>query len=506
MCRFHYKGKSEGGLLAETNGFIFRDKWFLSPCKLVCCSEISKHDYKEHNSFMSAKDVYQSKIKYPYDSKNKQNFAEMITSSIVEKIWGYRKENEPVRYAGRVGEVLKTKKENTMYKKFIVYYFVNEQNIVEINVYDKNRREYKLEQFIMQEEQKNSKLTKQKYDIYFEKEIGTNSKYMEKDYEFMKVKFSQDIKSIFEKIETRLDIVVPLTSFTELPYVFELNIKKLLSQQKNVNLYLCGIEYIDKHQRERIVKLKRILNQSPFGNVYSLKEYFPQSIVKDLEEGIIYSPSIYPINNGGIESRVVQYHTEDMSKEILMYFTEKVQNSGITKYEVVDVRNSLSEIKKNIYDLIIEIDDYLVNQNLGWSKEKNLSEIKRNIESIKLSNKEEYFLKFVKDLYIDLVESFKKFSKRSKGKNYFDQDFSEDFPELSECLNRIRVYRNLTAHDWLEKDMQNRYFKFIDKDFDGYCPFGIKNTYEVMQVSILQGLLSSLEKTKSELKNNVKPF
>ncbi|EHC6021747.1 hypothetical protein JR532_002894, partial [Listeria monocytogenes serotype 1/2a] len=310
----------------------------------------------------------------------------------------------------------------------------------------------------------------------------------------------------FRNIDERIDIIIPLITFADIPTILELSIKKAMENGKKVTLYLCGGEYINKNQREILNSIIELLKKSKNGEVLSLREYFPQSIITDSNSGVLYLPSIVPLKNSGIISRVVQYTTNTMSLDVLSYFKKNVKINAIQKFDESWTKSELKKITEDIYSLLEEVDELLSDIRLGWSKEKNLSEIQRNLESFSITSKEEQFLKFIKNIYIDFVESFKKVSKKSKGKQYFDEKFHNDFPELSDALNRIRVYRNQNSHDWLDPKIKKMYFEFIIKDFEGYCPLALDNMYIIMQKRILIETLKALETTYEKLRSFKRPF
>lgn len=491
----------EGRKYINDNKYINREK---SSLNIVINKITGKIDMREASSFIHPKDLHSLDLTCPYDKK-KGDLNGLIDIKSVRKIWNYRKEYDPDKYEGDITEIIKIDERNNVYWRFNVYYLMNEHNKVEIRVFEKNRRDSSLEQYVLEQEGRRNILTKEKYDAFFEENVGMKERNIQNNYQEIIDKITKnDIdKDIYTKVDERLDLIFPLISFLEIPGDLEENIKKLLERKKRVNLYLCGLEFIDKFQRMRIQGIIKLLRKSRFGKVYSLNEYCPQTIIKDEKSSITYEPSIVPITINGEHSKVTQYTIVPTNNDILTYILGNAIKNTVENIEVEPWETEgLRELTSKIFVLLQEVDELLHSNGLNWSKNRQLLEIKKNLNEFQIVKNEETFMPFIKKIYIDFVESFKKTCK----KGYFDGQFGDEWPELSDALNRIRVYRNLTSHDWLESDMKRRYFKFIKQDFNSYCPFGVENMYLNMQQKILIGLLEALRKTKEKILDIQKPF
>lgn len=463
--------------------------------------------YQEEGAFIRFKDKQKSYFDTLYDRNNELNMEEIISLQQVKKVWDYRKNIDDYHYKGELLEVLNFEEKGSVFKKFNIYYFMNKQNNVEIRAYDRNTRDKELEKFILERESIEHILTQEKYDFFFEKNVASNIDNIVKDYKNIPNETEMfESFNFLEQVKEKVDIFFPLTKFLHLDDDLIYFITKLCKSNKTVNVYFSGIDPVNIRQRYNINKLVKQSKKSKYLNVFSIKQYCPQSFVMDNDYGKIFMPNIIPINISGISSKCVLFSFKELREDQLKYINDTIIPTAKSNMEIPNTFD-LKKTSKAVFSLIEEVDSLFEKIGFGWLANSNETELKEFLYNAILTKKENEFQAFTTKFSTKIVENFKKTTTKKRGKNYFDKDFKMEWSQLSKAMNRIRVYRNSYSHDNFNRFIQEMSYEIIPDDFCDYCPLGISNSFEYKQYKMLEELLVALTETKKQLENTTKsPF
>lgn len=456
--------------------------------------------YQEEGAFINYRDKQCSILKCPYEQNDQLSVKDMITFDQVSKVWKFRKKIDDYKHRGELSEILKTSQKNTVYKRYNIYYFLNEQNEVEIRAYERTYRDRGMEQYIWLQESASPKLTKHKYDYYFEK-FAKSPKNSFSDYQ--KIDFELDIFKSFSflgKAREKIQIFIPVHSFSLINDELLFHLRNAIEKGIKIEIYFNGFDWVSIQQRifiEEILSLKKFRNVK----IYSTNKYCPQTIIIDEIEGNVFTPKVFDFSIEGTTGSSVMLTCTLMNETQHKYLEENLINHAIFKMEIPgDFK--LSESSFNIIGKTEKLDELFSSKNLRltWFSQNDKREFDNFFSKAKQVTKKSKYESFTTTLSRKVVENFKSNS-RKRGKKYFDNDFREEFPQLSFSMNRIRVYRNSYSHEFLDKNFIRMSHEVIIKDFDGYCPIGLDNTFEYKQFKMIDGHNKALTKTIEILSN-----
>lgn len=456
--------------------------------------------YQEEGAFINYRDKQCSILKCPYEQNDQLSVKDMITFDQVSKVWKFRKKIDDYKHRGELSEILKTSQKNTVYKRYNIYYFLNEQNEVEIRAYERTYRDRNMEQYIWLQESASPQLTKHKYDYYFEK-FAKNPKNSFSDYQ--KIDFELDIFKSFsflEKAQEKIQVFIPVHSFSLINDELLFHLRNAIEKGIKVEIYFNGFDWVSIQQRifiEEILSLKKFRNVK----IYSTNKYCPQTIIIDEIEGSVFTPKIFDFSIEGTTGSSVMLTCTLMNEAQHKYLEENLINHAIFKMEIPKDFN-LNESSLNIIGSTEKLDELFSSKNLKltWFSQNDKREFDKFFSQAKKVTKKSKYESFTTTFSRKIVENFKSNS-RKRGKKYFDNDFREEFPQLSFSMNRIRVYRNSYSHEFLDKNFIRMSHEIIIKDFDGYCPIGIDNIFEYKQYKMIDGHNKALTKTIEILGN-----
>lgn len=456
---------------------------------------------QEEGAFIRYKDRRKSNYQCPYERNEDIDLYKEVTLNRVKNVWDSRKQIDEYRYQGELKEILNISEKGTVFRKFTVYYFMNKQNNVEIRVYEKNIRDKKLEKFIRIQESTNPRLTKNKYDYFFERNVVSKGKNIVDSYENIDYDLNYFSSfDFFDNADKTIDIFLPLNSFLVIDDDFLYHLKRQIELKKEINIFISGIEPVDIRQRSYIEKIVKLSLNKNNVKIHSLESYCPQTILLDNQEGRIIYPKIIPINFEGIDTKSVFLDFKEVEASEINFINSKIK---IKHRDKMDIPNDfdLNEVSNEIFKLIVDVDELFANKSIGfsWLANSNNSEIKNLLTKAAVTKISSKYQKFTTMLATKMVENFKDSTKKVKNKNYFDNEFCNEWPELSKAMNRIRVYRNSYSHDFFNKFLLALSVDIIPSDFTDYCPSGILNVYEYKQYKMIDGLHEALKITKNKL-------
>ncbi|MBC2195266.1 hypothetical protein [Listeria booriae] len=440
--------------------------------------------YQEEGAFIKYSDKQSSIFKCPYEQNSQLSIQDSITFDRVTRLWNYRKKIDEYRYKGDISEILKKSQKNTVYKKYNIYYFMNEQNEVEMRAYERTRRDKVLEQFIWLQESSNPQLTKKKYDYYFEKNVRKKNNDF---YKYQDIDFQLDIFktfSFFDDAQEKIQVFIPIHNFSLLNDELLYYLKKAIEKGIKIEIFFNGFEWVSIQQR---IFIEEILYLGKYGNVkiYSTRNYCPQTIIIDESEGKIFAPKIFNFSIEGTDGSSVMLTFTSMDEKQHKYLKENLVKESISKMDIPDTF-CLDESCLEIVDKTEKLDDAFSSNStkLTWFSQNDKREFDKFFSSVKQAVTKAKYESFTTTFSRKVVENFKANSKK-RGKKYFDSDFREEYPQLSFSMNRIRVYRNSYSHEFLDKNFIKMSHEIIAKDFDGYCPIGISNIFEYKQYKMI---------------------
>lgn len=457
--------------------------------------------YQEESSFIRYKDKQNSYFDSDYEKNPNLNLREAVSIEKAKKIWDHRKTYNDNRFKGDLVELLSISEKGTVYKKFNIFYFLNKQNKVEIRAYERSTRNKSLERFIYEQESSKSILTKETYDFYFNIHVKSNIKNIFEKYE--NINFDNDKFKSFdflEKVKSKVEIFLPLTSFLLLDDDLHDYILKLCLLKKEINIFVSGIEETGNRQRFNIGRLIELSKKHQNLVIYSSDKYCPQTFIIDGEYGEYLSPNIVPINISSITSDCVLLELKSLAHNQIDYIRTEIVEQSKECLEIPKEFN-IKERAKSVFKLIVEVDDLFSSREFSWLSNSNIVEIKKLFLEIKSTKKKNEYESFTTMLCIKMAENFKKTTAKKRGKAYFDKEFKKEFVELSKALNRIRVYRNSYSHDGFNKFIAEMSYEIIPYDFNNYCPVVLENVYEYKQYKMIDELHQALESTKNILKD-----
>ncbi|MBM7709258.1 hypothetical protein [Enterococcus lemanii] len=461
--------------------------------------------YQEEASYIRFKDKQKSYFNSIYEDE--QFYDVDLSLEKIRPIWKYRKNMGDNRYKGELLEVLTAEEKGTVYRKFNIYYFLNKQNNVEIRAYYRTERNRILEQFILEKESANSLITSNKYDYFFETNVLVNKKNYSESYDeinsnnktFKSYTFLSDVKE-------KVDIFFPLTQFLMLDEDLSDFIEMLCESKKTINIFVSGIEEVDNRQKSSITKLKKLSKKYKKLNMYSSNKYSPQTFIIDDVYGLYFSPTVVPISLSATSSKAVLLNQEELTSKQIAYLKNEIIEKSCKKLDIPEDFN-LKATSSKIFNLMEEVDSLFSTIGFNWFERGNRADIEELFLGIEPTNDEAAFESFTTKLCIKIVENFKKTTSKIKNKRYFDNDFKREYPDLSEALNRIRVYRNSYSHDEFNKFIAEISYEIIPSDFDNYCSVTLENVFEYKQFKMINGLYLALKATKKKLKvNEDNPF
>ena len=408
----------------------------------------------------------------------------MITFDSISKVWNFRKKVDDYRYRGELSEILKTSQKNTVYKKYNVYYFINEQNEVEIRAYERSHRDKNLEQFIWLQESSKPKLTKSKYDYYFEKFVRNRKNDF---HDYQDINFELDVFSSFSFLDNakeKIQMFIPVHSFSLINDELLFYLKKAIEKGILVEIFFNGFEWVSIQQRifiEEILALKKFKNVK----IASNNKYCPQTIIMDEIEGSVFTPKIFNFSIEGTSGSSVMLTCTSMNDKQHSFLEKNHIRESVSKMEVPDTF-CFADSCVDIVDKTGKLDELFSSNNtkLTWFSKNDKKEFDNFFLNAKQVVKKSEYESFTTTLSRKIVENFKTNSRR-RGKKYFDNDFKEEYSQLSFSMNRIRVYRNSYSHEFLDKNFIRMSHKVILKDFDNYCPIGISNIFEYKQYKMI---------------------
>ncbi|MGF1932459.1 hypothetical protein [Enterococcus casseliflavus] len=487
----------EGRAYINRRKLVNRNKQTLTVAVNKITGEV---DYQEEGAFINYQDKNKSALKFPYEYNEKIVIQDMITFEKMSKVWNFRKKVDEYKYKGELAEVLASPEKNTVYKKYNIYYYLNEQNELEIRAYERTRRDKDLEQYIWMQESSRPELTKEKYDHYFENVVkrkeNTYSDYQKIDFElgvFDSFSFLNDAKE-------NIQLFLPIHSFSIINEELLFYIKKVIDKGIKIDIYFNGLEWVSVQQRiyiYEVLSLRSLKNV----NLFSSNKYCPQTIILDGIEGVILEPKIFEFSIGGTAGSSVMLVHNSLNEKQHKYIEEIIVKNSISEMNIPDTF-SIAESCKDIVSKTDKLDELFSSksENLTWFSQNDKREFDIFFANIKKVLKREKYESFTTNLSRKIVENFKSNSRR-KGKNYFDSDFKEEYPDLSFAMNRVRVYRNSFSHEFLDKYFVKMSIDVISNDFNNYCPVGINNIYEFKQYKMISEYQFSLNKTIEELQN-----
>lgn len=440
--------------------------------------------YQEEGAFIKYSDKQSSILKCPYEQNDQLSIQNMITFDSISKVWNFRKKVDDYRYRGELSEILKTSQKNTVYKKYNVYYFINEQNEVEIRAYERSHRDKNLEQFIWLQESSKPKLTKSKYDYYFEKFVRNRKNDF---HDYQDINFELDVFSSFSFLDNakeKIQMFIPVHSFSLINDELLFYLKKAIEKGILVEIFFNGFEWVSIQQRifiEEILALKKFKNVK----IASNNKYCPQTIIMDEIEGSVFTPKIFNFSIEGTSGSSVMLTCTSMNDKQHSFLEKNHIRESVSKMEVPDTF-CFADSCVDIVDKTGKLDELFSSNNtkLTWFSKNDKKEFDNFFLNAKQVVKKSEYESFTTTLSRKIVENFKTNSRR-RGKKYFDNDFKEEYSQLSFSMNRIRVYRNSYSHEFLDKNFIRMSHKVILKDFDNYCPIGISNIFEYKQYKMI---------------------
>lgn len=450
--------------------------------------------YQEEGAFIKYSDKQSSIFKCPYEQNNQLSIQDMITFEEISKVWSFRKKIDDYRYRGELSEILKTSQKNTVYRKYNIYYFLNEQNEIEIRAYERTHRDRKLEQFIWLQESSNPQLTKSKYDYYFEKSVRNRKSEF---YDYQDIDFELgffESFSFLNNAKEKIQIFIPVHSFSLINDELLFYLRKSIEKGILVEIFFNGLEWVSIQQRifiEEIISLKKFKNVK----IASNNKYCPQTIIIDEIEGTLFTPKVFNFSIEGTSGSSVLLSCSVMSSKQHKYLEENYVKDSIFKMEIPNTF-CFADSCTDIVDKTGKLDELFSSNNtkLTWFSKNEKKEFDNFFFNAKQVVKKAEYESFTTNLSRKIVENFKSNS-RTRGKKYFDNDFKEEYPQLSFSMNRIRVYRNSYSHEFLDKNFIRMSHEIILQDFNNYCPIGISNIFEYKQYKMIIGHISALNMT-----------
>ncbi|MGJ0997427.1 hypothetical protein ACR76W_17720, partial [Enterococcus casseliflavus] len=331
-------------------------------------------DYQEEGAFINYQDKNKSALKFPYEYNEKIVIQDMITFEKMSKVWNFRKKVDEYKYKGELAEVLASPEKNTVYKKYNIYYYLNEQNELEIRAYERTRRDKDLEQYIWMQESSRPELTKEKYDHYFENVVkrkeNTYSDYQKIDFElgvFDSFSFLNDAKE-------NIQLFLPIHSFSIINEELLFYIKKVIDKGIKIDIYFNGLEWVSVQQRiyiYEVLSLRSLKNV----NLFSSNKYCPQTIILDGIEGVILEPKIFEFSIGGTAGSSVMLVHNSLNEKQHKYIEEIIVKNSISEMNIPDTF-SIAESCKDIVSKTDKLDELFSSksENLTWFSQNDKRE------------------------------------------------------------------------------------------------------------------------------------
>ncbi|MFP7257609.1 hypothetical protein [Lactococcus lactis] len=464
--------------------------------------------FQEPYQLSTANDIKKQSIHVPYLNNSEIKVKDQVNLNNVLGVYKRIAEKEQKYYETEdrnLTDILKIADPKSVFLKVEAVLIMDRNNKLRVLIYDRANRNEKLEEFINSSEYNKKNIYLNLEDLYTIDNVGKN---FIRDISFESVEqyhpYDQSDTALIDNAKKSLIIILPMIECNNISNDFFASLEAKVSRSAiPINLYISGVGYPLESQSIQMYKLIKLSKSHKLFKIYSLNKYAPRIIICDSYEYLIKDYSVYNIFSNFAQKDFLvtkEYKIQnDKEKYKTILLEAKQEIRGIKEYTKKELRGVL----KSIFDNIAIVDELLDNEGLGWTTDKNPTLIsKEKIIDSSLTFTEQQFNTFISSISKTFVEQFKKKSETKK-KNYFDNEFSTDYPELYLALNKIRVYRNYFSHTELNKYFNDYYYSYVREDFNNYFPYTLEDCYLHLQKLLLAGLLKALELTKDKVKREM---
>lgn len=397
----------------------------------------------------------------------------------------------------------------TTYARTNLLVFENKEQKYRILGYDGNAKIDNYESIFLDMEAQGKEILRYQLGKYQEdKKIDELNSYINECKEAERISlidYQLHEENYFKEATNNILIVTSLTSLSIINNEFVSEVRDFLSRGKNVRMIICGRELISKRQQNLYDELLRLKSRYKAFEIQSVPKYYHEMLVKDSKEGMCIQLVIHNINVGSSKLGVTE-NVYGLKKSNLDYILCDINESiECTKNKLLDTKyiskSMIQDKMRIIGKLLTEIDVLIYEKNaVGWFGEEEPN--KQNLLNLPLANNRDTFKVFISEMSQSLVETLERNAKNKKVRNYFWNNFKNDYGELQHILHKIRVYRNKEQHFELEPEVRLRYLEFLEEDLDGCIPDFVEKGYIILQYQIVEQLYMQLLKMSKNRDND----
>ncbi|GAA0863975.1 hypothetical protein [Paraclostridium tenue] len=464
------------------------------------------------NKFMAARSVKENGIRALKANIIESNIKD-IKFKEIKSVFKQYKEDDEETYCGNIVDFIDIKGNTTLYKKIDILIFENENEDVRIVVFDGYNRAEEYEEALVEFDKNGIDLLDDRFNEYFKSSSVIKIKDILKkpQSEFIKEVKYENVNNVCDQYllesekNSNIVITIPLVSKYNFKNGFFYDIEKAISRNINLNIILCGEDYIDGYQKKNIEKIQEISKKNENISIIQLPRYInPMILNKKERKALIY---LYNKSNisldrttQGIVENAFEVKDEDFNN-INLILQETISNRDLVeRNEYFKDSNHLKRTIMDIKSLVRDADSYMrSNDGIGWIGNGDIPELNMFLD-MPVATDYNKFRKFIDSINKSLVESLDLNAKSHSKRNYFWKEFKHEYPKLQKVLDKIRTYRNKSNHLKLDEKNQKKYLKYLNEDLNGYMPEFICNGYSILQYIILNELKVSIKNTIETIK------
>lgn len=327
----------------------------------------------------------------------------------------------------------------------------------------------------------------------FENKTGDYFKYPQEEIDFEKVEYYDILNNaLLDSDYNQLHYSIPLIDLFMFKEDWLLKLERCLKNTK-VIIDFYGSRFSSNKLRQTVMEFFKYSLKNDNLTVNHFNYYQRPSVLINKKERYLNDIYKYEISNrfnnivlSQNSYRIIEENVED---NIRSYnFNIEYDDKNLQ----MDIKALLKQAKK--------MNDYMIDYNgVGWLYEGDVyNEFK--LDALKVAKNFKEFTSFTTILYSSIGEVIPANGKKYKLNNYYNNGFKEDFPNIWEAIERLRVYRNSECHKDLDQMTSESYNLFINKDLNGSFPeFLNKEVYKFLQYKIMKELLLAIEKTLKDL-------
>lgn len=466
---------------------------------------------KINTQLMNTRNVKKIGLKALKANIRRPNIDEIDFKS-VKKVFNSYKNKNPDIYSGDILEIVHMEGKSTKFKRIEMLFFKNNENDTRILAYDGYNRLNDYEEKLKELDKKGVVLLKYDYGEYFNSksvykinELTVANKNVHKEIPLEKY---NELLNEYMSDNGEIILINPLISICNLNYGFINNLEINLKNNKKITIIISGKDYISEYQKKVYDRLNKLRYKYKNFNIKQIHEYINKIIINSRKKQAlvtIYKKESINLETSkiGIIEKVYEIKN-DIFDETCKLISSLYNITNLLEFELPNSNtNWLKQQIDYVIKLVRDADGYMFNNdNVGWIGNDELLNITQ-FKEVPLATNRNQFGIFIENINKSLVESLDNNSKKKKhSKKYFWNDFKEQYPKLQHVLDKIRTYRNKSKHLNLTEENNEKYFKYLTEDLDGYMPDFIPNGYLILQYKIINELNKSIEDVIKKIKSN----